>query len=78
MIRHDFREKKVIEYKLRVMIFLQLLSETFFILRRIQRGDVINVYSKPSKVEHNSFQEAVRLSICSTFELNLPIRNNVN
>ena len=36
------------------------------------------VYSGPSKVEHNPFQEAVRLSICSTFELNLPIRNNVN
>ena len=26
----------------------------------------------------NPFQEAVRLSICSTFELNLPTRNNVN
>jgi hypothetical protein len=27
-------------------------------------------YSGPSKVEHNPFQEAVRLSIFSTFELN--------
>jgi hypothetical protein len=35
-------------------------------------------YSGPSKVEHNPFQEAVRLSICSTFELNFPMRNNVN
>jgi hypothetical protein len=26
-------------------------------------------YSGPSKVEHSPFQEAVRLSICSTFEL---------
>jgi hypothetical protein len=30
----------------------------------------IYVYSGSSKVEHNPFQEAVRLSICSTFELN--------
>jgi hypothetical protein len=36
------------------------------------------IYSGPSKVEHNPFQEAVRLSICSTFEFNFPIRNNVN
>jgi hypothetical protein len=27
------------------------------------------IYSGPSKVERNPFQEAVRLSICSTFEL---------
>ena len=36
------------------------------------------MYSGPLKVEHNPFQEAVRLSICSTFELNFPLRNNVN
>jgi hypothetical protein len=27
------------------------------------------LYSAPSKVKHNPFQEAVRLSVCSTFEL---------
>jgi hypothetical protein len=31
---------------------------------------VLVKYSGPSKVEHNPFQEAVRLSVCSTFELN--------
>jgi hypothetical protein len=29
----------------------------------------IYIYSGPSKVEHNLFQEAVRLSVCSTFSL---------
>ena len=36
------------------------------------------VLDSPSKVKHKPFQEAVRLSICLTFELNFPIRNNVN
>jgi len=35
-------------------------------------------YSGPSRVEHNPFQDAVRLSICPTFEFNFPIRNNGN
>ena len=38
----------------------------------------IAIYSGPSKVEHNPFQEAVRLSICSIFELNFLIRINLN
>ena len=36
------------------------------------------MYSEPSKVERSPFQEAVWLSIYSTFELNFPIRNDVN
>jgi hypothetical protein len=35
-------------------------------------------YSGTSNFEHNPFQETFRLSSCSTFELNFPIRNNVN
>jgi hypothetical protein len=40
--RHDFR-KNVIEHKMRVLIFSTSLSQTFLILRRIQR-DIINVH----------------------------------
>lgn len=39
---------------------------------------ILSIYSGPSKVNHNRFQEAVQLSLCSTFELNFPVRNNVN
>jgi hypothetical protein len=38
-----------------------ILSDTLCITRTQDSG--------PSKVKHNPFQEAVRLSICSTFEL---------
>jgi len=31
-----------------------------------------NTYSGPLKVVNNPFQEAVRLSVCSIFELNFP------
>jgi len=42
--RHDFREKKMLLNIKRVFWFsLQLLSETFLILRRIQRDIIINV-----------------------------------
>jgi hypothetical protein len=40
--RHDFREK-VIEHKMCVLIFSTISSETFLVLRRIQRDIVINV-----------------------------------
>jgi hypothetical protein len=33
-------------------------------------GRSVHEYSRPSKVEHNPFQEAVRLPVCSTFKLN--------
>jgi hypothetical protein len=35
------------------------------------------VYSGTSNFEHNPFQETVRLSSCSSFELIFPMRNNV-
>jgi hypothetical protein len=38
----------------------------------------VNKYGGTSNFEQNPFQETVRLSSCSTFELNFPIRNNVN
>ena len=40
---HDFREK-VIEHKMCALSFSTTLSETFFILRRINRGIVVNVH----------------------------------
>jgi hypothetical protein len=42
--RHDFRGKKVIELKKCVLIFVQLLSETFFILRRNERDMIQKTY----------------------------------
>jgi hypothetical protein len=46
--RNDFR-KNVIEHKMRVLIPLPLLSETFLILRIIQR-DIINVHKSSCKL----------------------------
>jgi len=40
--RHDFREKKLLGLK-RVFLPLQLLSETFLVLRRTQRYMIENV-----------------------------------
>jgi hypothetical protein len=42
--------KKVIEYKKRVLIFGTILSETFFILRRIRRDIVICVHSSSYEI----------------------------
>jgi hypothetical protein len=44
---HNFAEK-VIEYKMRVLICLQHLSETFFIIRRLELD--INIHRCPKKV----------------------------
>jgi hypothetical protein len=44
-----FREK-VIEHKMCVLIFSTNMSEIFFILRRIQRDIIINVYRSSRKV----------------------------
>jgi hypothetical protein len=41
--RHNFR-KRVVEHKMCILFSLQLLSETFLILRRIER-DIINVHT---------------------------------
>jgi hypothetical protein len=46
---HDFREK-VIEHEMCVLIFSTILSETFLILRKIQRDIIINVYWFSCKV----------------------------
>jgi hypothetical protein len=42
------------------------------------KRQALSRYSGTSNFENNPFQETVRLSICSTFELNFPIRNNAN
>ena len=42
--------EKMVERKMRVLIFLQLVSETFVILRRIERDININVYCSTRKV----------------------------
>jgi hypothetical protein len=41
--QQDFR-RKVTEYKFRVLIFCQILSATFLILRRNERDVIKNVY----------------------------------
>jgi len=41
--RHDFR-KILIEHKMCVLIFSEISSETFVILRRIQRDIIIKVH----------------------------------
>ena len=45
--RHDFRKKKLLNIK---YVLLQLLSETFHILRRIQRDIIMNVHRYSCKV----------------------------
>ena len=47
---HFFRKKNTIEHKICVMISLQLLSETFFILRITERDMIKNVYWFSCKV----------------------------
>jgi len=41
--RHDFREKKVTEHKMCVLIFSVTFFETFLILRRTERDRIKNV-----------------------------------
>ena len=38
----------------------------------------IQIYSETSNNELSSFREIARYSICSSFNLNFPIRNNEN
>jgi hypothetical protein len=47
---HDFREKKVTEHKMRVLIFPTYMSETFHILRRIQRDAIITAHMSSGKL----------------------------
>jgi len=47
--RHDFK-KKVIEHKCVFGVSLLVLSETFFIPRRIERDMIKNVYRSSCKV----------------------------
>ena len=49
--RHDFRGGGgTIEHKMCMLIFLQILSQTFLILRRIHRGFTINICSCSCRV----------------------------
>ena len=48
--RHDFREKKSLNIKCVFWFFLQLLFETFLILRRIQWDIIINVKTSSCKL----------------------------
>jgi len=44
--RHNFRKKKITEHKMCVLIFSTLLSETFLILRIIQRDIIVGLHVK--------------------------------
>ena len=48
--RHDFRKKKIPEHKMCALISLQILSETFLILRRTEKDTMKNVYRSSCKV----------------------------
>ena len=48
--RHDFRGEKIIQYKMCVFICSTNLSETFLILRIIQRDMIHKVYCPSCKV----------------------------
>jgi hypothetical protein len=50
LINDTILGKKVTEQKMRVLIFSTSLSETFLILKRIQRDMIKNVYWSSSKV----------------------------
>ena len=47
--RHDFREK-FLNIKFVFLLYVQILSETFLILRRIKRDIIIKVLAFPSEV----------------------------
>ena len=47
--RHDFREKKLLKKKCMFWFSVQLLFETFLILRWIQRNTIINLYRSSCK-----------------------------
>ena len=44
-----FSKKKIIEHRMRVLIFYKFLSELFSILRRNERDMIKNVYRPSSK-----------------------------
>jgi len=48
--RHDFQKEKILNIKCVFWFSLQLLSETFFILSRNERGMIKNVYGSSCKV----------------------------
>jgi hypothetical protein len=48
-IRHEFLKKKIVCFVL-LLFLLQLLPETFLILRRIERDVIINVHRYSCKV----------------------------
>ena len=48
--RHDFRGGGLLNIKYKFLFSLQILSTIFLILRRIQRGIIINVQIFPCKV----------------------------
>jgi hypothetical protein len=48
--RHDFRKRNVIEHKMCVPIFSEILTKIFLILRRIQRDIFINVKTSSPEV----------------------------
>jgi len=48
--RHDFREKKLLKKKCMFWFSVQLLFETFLILRRTQRDIIVNIIKSSCKV----------------------------
>ena len=71
---HDCRET-VFEYKICVLIFSTILSETFLILRRIQRDTIINVSRSSYKVAVILVRLKQTLECLNRFLKNIKISN---
>ena len=74
--RHDFR-KKVIEHKMCALISLQVLSETFLVLRRTER-DRSTIFI-PFRVKCPSFfSDLMKIILLHRLSKNSQIRNFMN
>jgi hypothetical protein len=53
--RYDFRERKVIEHKMCVLLFSTTFPETLLMLRRIERDMIRNVYGSSDPFFFSNF-----------------------
>jgi hypothetical protein len=61
-------------YNFGIMTPYRCIFHQFYYLDRVNSSYIFKTTVETSKVEHNPFQEAAGLSICSTFQLNVMSR----